>query len=52
MEGEYFMKKVIISLLLFVPLLTGCTNIDTQVTINNDKSASVVSSLTYQGGLV
>ena len=51
MEGEYFMKKVIISLLLFVPLLTGCTNIDTQVTINNDKSASVVSSLTYQGDL-
>lgn len=45
------MKKIIVSLLLFVPLLTGCTNIDTQLTINDDKSASVVSSLTYAGDL-
>ena len=33
------MKKVIVSLFLLVPLLTGCTNIDTQVTINDDRSA-------------
>lgn len=45
------MKNIIISLLVLVPLLTGCTNIDTQVTLNNDKSASVVSSLKYQGDL-
>lgn len=45
------MKKIIISLLVLVPLLTGCTNIDTRVTINADKSASVVSSLTYDGNL-
>lgn len=45
------MKKFIVSLLLFLPLLTGCTNIDTQLTINDDKSASVVSSLTYTGDL-
>lgn len=45
------MKKFIVSLLLFVPLLTGCTNIDTQLTINDDKSASIVSSLTYTGDL-
>ncbi len=45
------MKKVIVSLLLLVPLLTGCTNIDTQVTINDDRSASVATSLTYEGNL-
>lgn len=45
------MKKIIVSLLLLVPLLTGCTNIDTQLTINDDKSASVVTSLTYTGDL-
>lgn len=45
------MKKVIVSLFLLVPLLTGCTNIDTQVTINDDRSASVATSLTYEGNL-
>lgn len=45
------MKKVIVSLLLLVPLLTGCTNIDTQVTINDDRSAGVATSLTYEGNL-
>lgn len=45
------MKKVIISLLLLTPFLTGCTNIDTQLTINDDKSASIVTSLTYEGNL-
>lgn len=45
------MKKVIVSLFLLVPLLTGCTNIDTQVTINDDRSASVATSLTYEGSL-
>lgn len=45
------MKKVIVSLFLLVLLLTGCTNIDTQVTINDDRSASVATSLTYEGNL-
>lgn len=45
------MKKVIVSLLVLIPMLCGCTNIDTQITINNDKSASVASSLTYDGNL-
>ncbi len=45
------MKKIIVSLLLLVPIVTGCTNIDTQLTINDDKSASVVTSLTYFGDL-
>lgn len=45
------MKKVIVSLFLLLPLLTGCTNIDTQVTINDDRSASVATSLTYEGNL-
>lgn len=45
------MKKVIVSLFLLVPLLTGCTNIDTQVTINDDRSVSVATSLTYEGNL-
>ncbi len=45
------MKKVIVLLFLLVPLLTGCTNIDTQVTINDDRSASVATSLTYEGNL-
>lgn len=45
------MKKVIVSLFLLVPLLTGCTDIDTQVTINDDRSASVATSLTYEGNL-
>lgn len=45
------MKKILISLVLLVPFLTGCADIDTRVTINDDKSASVVTSLTYQGDL-
>ncbi len=45
------MKKLIISLLLITPLLTGCTNIETKLTINKDKSAQIVSSLTYKGDL-
>lgn len=45
------MKKLIISLLLLVPFMAGCANVETMVTINNDKSASVVTSLTYQGDL-
>ena len=45
------MKKLIISLLLLVPFMAGCANVDTMVTINDDKSASVVTSLTYQGDL-
>ncbi|MBD5402979.1 hypothetical protein HDR58_09340 [bacterium] len=45
------MKKIIISLLLLVPILTGCANIDSQLTINDDNTASIVSSVTYMGNL-
>ncbi len=45
------MKKILISLLLLAPLLTGCANVDTRININKDYSASVVTSLTYQGDL-
>ena len=46
------MKKIIISLLLLTPFLTGCTNIDSQLTLNDDKSASIVTSLAYGGNLL
>lgn len=46
------MKKIIISLLLLTPFLTGCTNIDSQLTLNDDKSASIVTSLAYEGNLL
>lgn len=45
------MKKVLISLILLVPMLTGCANVDTLLTLNDDKSATVVTSVTYQGDL-
>lgn len=45
------MKKVLISLIILAPLLTGCANIDTMLTINDDKSASIVTSLAYRGDL-
>lgn len=45
------MKKILISLVLLVPLLSGCANVDTRININKDYSASVVTSLTYQGDL-
>lgn len=48
---ENFMKKIIVSLLFLVPILTGCANIDTKITINNDKSASVATSISYKGDL-
>lgn len=46
------MKKIIISLLLLTPFLTGCTNIDSQLTLNDGKSASIVTSLAYEGNLL
>jgi len=45
------MKKFLISLALIVPFVTGCASIDTNISINDDKSAEVVSSLTYAGNL-
>ena len=45
------MKKLLISLVILVPLVTGCANVDTMLTINDNKSASVVTSLAYQGDL-
>lgn len=46
------MKNIIISLLLLTPFLAGCTNIDSQLTLNDDKSASIVTSLAYEGNLL
>ena len=37
--------------MLLVPLLTGCANINTDITINDDKSAEVTTELTYFGNL-
>lgn len=45
------MKKLIISLLLILPLFAGCTNVETRLTLNNDNSVQVASSLTYKGNL-
>ena len=36
---------------MLIPFVSGCANIDTQVNINKDKTASVVSSVTYNGNL-
>ena len=45
------MKKLLISLVMLIPFVSGCANIETQVNINKDKTASVVSSVTYEGNL-
>jgi len=45
------MKKILISMLLLVPLFTGCANVDTKITINDDKSATVATSVSYEGDL-
>lgn len=45
------MKKFLISLVLLIPFVTGCADIDTKLTINDDRSASIATSLTYQGNL-
>lgn len=45
------MKKILISMLLLVPMLAGCANVDTKITINNDRSASIASSVSYEGDL-
>lgn len=50
-KGREYMKKLLISLVMLVPLVTGCANVDTMLTINDDKSASVVTSIAYRGDL-
>ena len=45
------MKKIIISLVLLVPLLTGCTSINAKLTINKDDSASIEAVMNYRGDL-
>ena len=45
------MRKLLISLLILTPLLAGCANVETCLTLNKDKSVQVVSSLTYKGNL-
>lgn len=49
--GRVCMKKFLISLVMLVPFLTGCANVDTMLTINDNKSATIATSLTYQGDL-
>lgn len=36
-----FMKKLIITLLFLIPFITGCAKVDTNLTINSNKSAQV-----------
>lgn len=45
------MKKILISMLLLVPILAGCASVDTKITINNDRSASIATSVSYEGDL-
>ena len=45
------MKKLLISLVMLIPFVSGCADIETRVNINPDKSASVVASVTYEGNL-
>lgn len=45
------MKKTLFLLVMLTPFLTGCADVDTLLTINDDNSASVVSSVTYTGDL-
>lgn len=45
------MKKILLSLILIAPMLAGCTNINTDITINDNKSAEVVTELTYDGNI-
>ena len=34
--GENCMKKLLISLVMLIPFVSGCANIDTQININKD----------------
>lgn len=45
------MKKILLSMLLIIPMLTGCANVDTKITINDDKSAAIATSVSYAGDL-
>lgn len=45
------MKKLFITLFLAAPLLTGCANVDTMLSISDNNSASIVTSLAYKGSL-
>lgn len=45
------MKKLLVSLVFLIPFVSGCADIDTRVNINDDRTASVVSSVTYKGNL-
>ena len=45
------MKKLLVSLLFLIPFVSGCADIDTRININPDKTAIVVSSVTYQGNM-
>ncbi len=45
------MKKMLLTLMILAPLLAGCANVNTEITINDNKSAQVVTELTYKGKL-
>jgi len=38
-------------MLLLVPMLAGCASVDTKITINDDRSASIATSVSYEGDL-
>lgn len=45
------MKKILVSLLLLVPVFTGCAKVETDITLNDDKSVSVINTLSYDGNI-
>ncbi len=45
------MKKLILTLILLAPFISGCTNIDTTLTINDNKTAQISAKLTYEGNI-
>ena len=45
------MKKIIVSLILLIPLLTGCASVNTKLTINKDETASIEAVLNYKGDI-
>lgn len=45
------MKKMLLTVMILAPLLAGCVNVNTEITINDNKSAQVVTELAYKGKL-
>ena len=45
------MKKLILLLTLIIPFVSGCASIDSQLSIKDDKSATITNTLIYSGDL-